>query len=388
MTPTATGPVAPTAPARPSDALSAQTLKDMLYSMLLIRRFEERTMQNYQQAHIGGFCHIYIGQEATAVGSIGAALPDDPLITAYRDHGHALARGMHPNYAMAEMFGKLTGCAKGKGGSMHFFDRPHAMFGGHAIVGGQCPMGLGLAWGIQYNRENKVCLCYLGDGALNQGAFLESLNFAAVFNLPILFVLENNGYSMGTDIARGTAMAHELAAKAEANGIRYAECDGQDLLATYDCFAREIARTRGARPINFNERTNRRETLPTYRREGRTPGPAFINVKTYRYQGHSMSDPQKYRNKDEVESRGGGKDSPVDCINRLVNHIIDRGYANQSVIDSLDDRAKAAANEAVRFAKDSPETPLSELYTDVYSQPFGPFLQGAQPDIVTNPECK
>ncbi len=251
--------------ARLSDALGASGLLDILRQMMLIRRFEERCAQSYQQAKIGGFCHLYIGQEGVAVGSIAGLRGDDPIITAYRDHGHALARGMHPNYAMAELFGKVTGCSKGKGGSMHFFDKTRHMYGGHAIVGGQCPLGVGLAFAIQYKGEDKVCACYLGDGALNQGAFHESMNMAAIWNLPIIFVVENNGYSMGTHIARGTSMADDLSVKAAAYGMKFARCDGMDVLATYDCF----------------------KALADGIRAGKH-GPAFVDCQTYRYKGHSM----------------------------------------------------------------------------------------------------
>lgn len=373
---------------RPSRSLGKDQLLDMLRQMLLIRRFEEKTMQSYQQAKIGGFCHIYIGQEATAVGSIAALRQEDPIITAYRDHGHALARGMSPDYAMAEMFGKITGCSKGKGGSMHLFDKPNAMYGGHAIVGGQCPLGAGIAWGIQYTKQDNVCLCYLGDGALNQGAFLESMNIAAVYNLPLIFVLENNSYSMGTHINRGTAMGNDLRHKAEAFGIRYAECNGQDVLETYDCFHEQVARTRGARPINYNEETNKREDIPSYSAEGRTPGPAFINVKTYRYQGHSMSDPQKYRSKDEVAEHGGEKESNTDCINRFVGQLIDGKIAKQAEIDKLDNQAKEIAKQAVKFAEESDDLPLEEMFTDIYAEPFPPFVKGDPPQIIKDAEEK
>ncbi len=360
---------------RPSASLDKAQLLQLLDDMMLIRRFEERCMQAYQQAKIGGFCHIYIGQEATAVGAISALNGDDPIIGAYRDHGLALARGMDPNHCMAEMFGKTTGCAQGKGGSMHMFDKPNHMYGGHAIVGGQCPMGLGLAWGAQYNSEERVTLCFLGDGALNQGAFLESMNMAAVYNLPIIFVLENNGYSMGTDISRGTAMAKDLKHKAEAFGLRYAECDGQDVLATYDCFAQEAAKTRGARPINYNEETGQREDIPTYSADGRTPGPAFINVKTYRYVGHSMSDPQKYRSKDEV-----AEFKERDCINVLVNDLIERGIASQDEINAIDNKAKDAAKESIEFAENSPiPTVEDDMYKHVYANPYGEPFQVGQP---------
>ena len=325
-------------------------------------------MQAYQRAKIGGFCHVYIGQEAVAVGSIAATRPTDPILTAYRCHGHALARGMDPKHCMAEMFGKATGCAKGKGGSLHMFDKPHANYGGHAIVGAQNPLGVGLAWAIQYRGEDEVVLCYMGDGALNQGATHESMNLAAVYNLPILFVLENNGYSMGTDIARGTAMAHDQRTRAEAYGMRYHECDGRDVIATHATFRDAIAATRGARPINFNEATGVRDALPTYHAGGRTPGPAYVNVKTYRFQGHSMSDPQKYRGKDEVkEEQSDG------CINRLVNQLIDADIATQADIDELNDGAVDAARAAIAFAEASPESEASEMYTDVYLNPYGRF---------------
>jgi len=349
--------------------LPREKLLDMLARMMLIRRFEERTAQSYQQARIGGFCHLYVGQEAVAVGALAALKPDDPIITAYRDHGHALARGMDPRYAMAEMFGKITGCAKGKGGSMHLFDKPNHMYGGHAIVGGQCPLGVGLAFACQYENTDKVAMCSLGDGALNQGAFHESMNLAAIWNLPLLMVLENNRYSMGTHINRGTSMADDLAAKAAGYGMRYAECDGMDVLEVFDCFAREIANARGAKNPQWE-----RGVIPRYQREGNTPGPVFINVKTYRYKGHSMSDPQKYRSKEEV-----GEFEKQDCINRLVNHLIDQNHATQEEIEALDQQAKEAAKQAVKFALDSPDTPVEEMYTDVYTEPFGPFKTGEAP---------
>ncbi|MEM7626887.1 MAG: thiamine pyrophosphate-dependent enzyme [Planctomycetota bacterium] len=361
----------------PVDALSNEQLLKMLGDMMLIRRFEERTMQAYQQAKIGGFCHIYIGQEATAVGSIAATNNDDPIVTAYRDHGHALARGMHPNHCMAEMYGKITGCAKGKGGSMHMFDKPNAMFGGHAIVGGQNPLGAGLGWAIQYNHESKVALCYMGDGALNQGATHEAMNLASIYNLPLIFVLENNGYSMGTDIARGTAMAHDQKSRAEAYGMRYYECDGKDVLDTYRTFRQAVDGARNARPINYNEETGKRESIPEYHRDGRTPGPAFVNVMTYRFHGHSMSDPQKYRSKDEVQEY---KDR--DCIETFSAWLIDHQKATQDKLDELDNQAKQASKEAIKFAEESPDMPIEELYTDVYVNVFGPYKKGeAHPDF-------
>lgn len=338
---------------RPSDELSLEQLREMLGKMQLIRRFEERTAQSYQQAKIGGFCHLYIGQEAAAVGSIMALNGDDPIITAYRDHAHALVRGMNPNYAMAEMYGKVDGCAKGKGGSMHFFDKPHHMYGGHAIVGGQCPLAIGLAFATKYNNENKVTICYLGDGALNQGAFHESMNLAGLWNLPIIFVVENNGYSMGTKTSRGTTEAKDLAGKAAGYGMRGETCDGMDVLATYDCF----------------------KALADDIREGGVP--AFVDCKTYRYQGHSMSDPQKYRSKEEV-----AKYQKLDCIGQLAAELIERGVLDQEAIDELDGIAKGKALEAVKFAMESPELGVEELFTDVYSQPYGRYGIGQESTLM------
>ncbi|MEX2212819.1 MAG: pyruvate dehydrogenase (acetyl-transferring) E1 component subunit alpha [Phycisphaeraceae bacterium] len=353
--------------ARSATSLGKDQLLDMLGRMLLIRRFEERTAQSYTQQKIGGFCHIYIGQEAVAVGSITALEPTDPIITAYRDHGHALARGMEPKYGMAEMFGKVTGCAKGKGGSMHFFDKEHHMYGGHAIVGGQCPMGVGLAFASQYLGKDEVTLCYLGDGALNQGAFHEAMNLAAIWNLPIIFVLENNGYSMGTAIHRGTSASDDMRVKAAAYGMRYAECNGMDVLEVYNCFKREVDKTRGS-------------TSEALGLKDQGEGPCFINVKTERYKGHSMSDPQKYRDKGAYEKMH--KDEARDPILKLTMHLIDKGLATQEQIDELDERAKKLAIEAVEFANESPDTPVEELYTDVYSQPYGPYKKGELPEML------
>ena len=357
-------------------APTREQMIDMLRKMLLIRRFEERTMQSYQQAKIGGFCHIYIGQEAVAVGSIAALRDDDPVITAYRDHGHALARNMDPRYCMAEMYGKITGCAKGKGGSMHMFDKPHHMYGGHAIVGGQCPLGAGLAFAVQYEQKDNVCLCYLGDGALNQGAFHESMNLAAIYNLPVIFILENNSYSMGTHIARGTSMAQDLSAKAESYGMRYAQCDGSDVLDVYRTFNREIEKTRGAENPQWTLRgTHEQADLPQYSREGRTPGPCFINVDTYRYQGHSMSDPQKYRTKEEVTA-----EQERDAIQKLVRHLIDNDLATQEEFDELDTWAKDEAKASLKYAEESEDLGTDEMYTDVYANPFGKF-KASEPSV-------
>jgi len=346
--------------------LDQQKLLKLTYDMMLIRRFEERTMQSYMQQKIGGFCHIYIGQEATAVGSIAALQPKDPIVTAYRDHGHALARGMDPKFCMAEMFGKLAGCAKGKGGSMHMFDKPNQMYGGHAIVGGQTPLGAGLGFAISYNNENKVAVCYLGDGALDQGAFHEALNLCAIWNLPVLFALENNGYSMGTAIHRHTANYDKLHTRAEAYGMRYDECDGLDLLDTYQCFKRQADLARGSSS----------KLLGADEDKG---GPAFINVKTYRYQGHSMSDPQKYRSKDEVSEF-----QESDCIQRMVRYLIENNLATQDDLDEMDAKAKQVSQESLKFAQEADDLPMDELFTDVYVNTFGPYTHGSKAQILVD----
>ena len=316
-----------------------------LRQMLLIREFEVRTMQAYQNRLIGGFCHIYIGQEAIAVGSIAAVHPDDPIVLAYRVHGHALARGMDPKHCMAEMFGRIGGCAKGKGGSMHMFDAEHHLYGGHGIVGAQTPLGTGLAFATKYEDEvinegssNHVTLCYLGDGALNQGAFHEALNLASLFDVPVIFVLENNRYSMGTSIERGTTMAHDLGAKSAAYGIEHAIVDGKDVISLYQQF----------KPI-----------VDWCRSESR---PFFVEAQTYRYKGHSMSDPRKYRTKDEESN-----EESEDCIERLSAFLYKEHDVTPDGVKQLSRQVKTQVRHAVDWAKQSPETPIEELYTDVYT---------------------
>ena len=357
------------APHRLSNDLSNETLMQWLYDMQLIREFELRTAQAYQQAKIGGFCHIYIGQEASAVGTLACIHHDDPVILAYRDHGHALARGMDPKTCMAEMFGKAAGCAKGKGGSMHMFDKANHLYGGHGIVAAQTPLAAGLAFASQYEREvlkqavdggkakKKICLCYLGDGALNQGAFHESLNLAQVLSLPVIYIVENNGYSMGTSIDRGTTMAHDLSRKAAAYGMEYAQIDGMDILNIYDRF----------KPLADDCRKQQR--------------PAFVNLITYRYHGHSMSDPQKYRTKDELNQ---WKDR--DSIATLAAHLIgpteppaqaggpptnSRACLTQAQWKQMQKDIRTTVREAVKFAEQAPEPDLeTELYSDVYQNPL------------------
>jgi pyruvate dehydrogenase E1 component alpha subunit len=338
-----------TAPHSPrlSDTLPDATLLKWLRDMQLIREFETRTQQAYQQAKIGGFCHIYSGQEACAVGTIGCVEHDDPVVTAYRDHGHALARGMDPKACMAEMYGKLAGCAKGKGGSMHMFDKPNWLFGGHGIVGAQTPLGAGLAFAARYEWEvlgkgkKKVCLCYLGDGAIDQGAFHEALNLAAIYSLPVIFIIENNGYSMGTAIHRHTANHENLTSRGESYGIKSVKIDGLDIRHVYDVF----------KPFADDCRDMQR--------------PGFVDFKTYRYQGHSMSDPQKYRNKEEVDAF-----KEQDSIASLLSHLM--GVRNAIDEEGWKQMRKEIADEvreAVEFSESAPDPDPSELYTDVYVNP-------------------
>ncbi len=332
---------------RLSDELSNDRLLEWLRSMQLIREFETRTMQAYQQAKIGGFCHIYSGQEACAVGTIGSVNHDDPVVLAYRDHGHALARGMDPKACMAEMFGKVEGCAKGKGGSMHMFDKPNWLFGGHGIVGAQTPLGAGLAFAARYEWEvmskggKKVALCYLGDGAIDQGAFFEALNLAALYSLPVIYIIENNGYSMGTAIHRHSANSDNLLARGEAFGMKSVKIDGLDILNVYDQF----------KPLVDECRDLQR--------------PAFVDFKTYRYQGHSMSDPQKYRTKEEVD-QFKEKDSIANLLGHLMN---ERDAINEDSWKAMRKEIQEEVREAVQFAENATDPDIEELFTDVYANP-------------------
>jgi pyruvate dehydrogenase E1 component alpha subunit len=380
MTTTQTPRHRPSSGGRPSDSVPAETLVAWLRDMYLIREFENRCGQAYQQAKIGGFCHLYTGQEAVAVGTIRSLNGDDPVITAYRDHGHALARGMDAGACMAEMFGKATGCAKGKGGSMHMFDKPNWLFGGHGIVGAQTPVGVGLAFAAKYELEvlgqalpnpgvqagqgakKKVALAYLGDGALNQGALHEAMNLAGLWSIPVIFVVENNGYSMGTAIARGTTMAEDLTKKADAYGIRGEMIDGFDVIDLYDEF----------------------KPLVDWCRENQKP--AFVDLKTYRYLGHSMSDPQKYRTKEEVE-QFKSKDSIDRMAHRLMNERKGRDgkpVLTEEAFLEMQSQVKEIVKAAVEFAESSPTPDASELYTDVLLNPMknmspsGEYTHGAK----------
>ena len=340
--------------------LPVKTRHKWLRDMLLIREFEVRTMQAYQNRKIGGFCHVYIGQEAVAVGCTAAVEHKDPIITAYRDHGHALARGMEARYCMAEMYGRIGGCAKGKGGSMHMFDKRNNMFGGHGIVGAQTALGAGLAFATKYQDEvidrkanDRVTLCFLGDGALNQGVFHEAMNLAGLFDLPVIYVVENNGYSMGTAISRGTTMGHNISVKADAYGIESAVIEGMDVLSVYD----------GMKPLVDRCRETSR--------------PAFVDMRTYRFKGHSMSDPRKYRTKEEEQRYES--DDPID---KFAKYLIDRNDLDQSAYDEMVKEVRKEVRDATKWAENSPEPDLSELYKDVYVDEWGPFTGTSLPEML------
>jgi pyruvate dehydrogenase E1 component alpha subunit len=340
--------------------LPADTHQKWLRDMLLIREFEVRTMQAYQNRKIGGFCHVYIGQEAVAVGCTAAVKHEDPIITAYRDHGHALARGMEPKYCMAEMYGRIGGCAKGKGGSMHMFDKPNNMFGGHGIVGAQTALGAGLAFATKYQDEvidekpnSRVTLAFLGDGALNQGVFHEAMNLAGVLDLPVIFICENNGYSMGTSISRGTTMGHDITSKAAGYGMDSAVIDGMDVLKVYD----------GMKPL--------------VERCRETSRPCFVDMRTYRFKGHSMSDPRKYRTKEEEQ-----KYETDDPIDKLAKHLIDAGDLSEDAYDAMVKEVRKEVRAAMKWAEDSPEPDISELYKDVYVDEWGPFTGTSLPEML------
>jgi len=348
----------------PTQIPGKEVLLGWLRQMLLIREFEVRTMQAYQNRLIGGFCHIYIGQEAVAVGSIAAVRPDDPVILAYRDHGHALARGMDPKHCMAEMFGRIGGCAKGKGGSMHMFDADHYLYGGHGIVSAQTPLGTGLAFATKYEDEviqggqsDHVTLCYMGDGALNQGCFYEAMNLASLQDLPVIYVVENNRYSMGTAIERGTSMAHELHLKAEAFGIENAVVNGKNVIDVYREF---------------------KSISDWCRKESR---PFFVDVHTYRYKGHSMSDPRKYRTKDEEQ-----QEESQDCIYALSTYLRTEFDITEDAIKQMSKQVKAQVRQAVEWAKQSPEAPIDELYTDVFTDFWGPYQGTSKPEMLQDKE--
>lgn len=309
-----------------------------------MRKFEEKTGQLYGQQKIRGFCHLYIGQEAVMAGTISATRPDDSVITSYRDHAHALAKGMSANECMAEMFGKVTGCSKGKGGSMHFFSKEHKMMGGHGIVGGQIPLGAGIAFAEQYLGKDSVNVCFMGDGAVRQGAFNESLNMAMLWKLPVIFVCENNGYAMGTSVQRTTNMI-DIYKMGFGFDMPSAAVDGMDVVAVHNAMDEAVQRARAGE------------------------GPTFLEIRTYRYKGHSMSDPAKYRTKEELEEYKG-RDPLVST--KLA--ILENNYADEAWFAEVEADVKKVVDESVKFAEESPYPDASEIYDDVYVQKDYPFV--------------
>src|SRR3954463_3525705 len=317
---------------------NSESLKKLYHDMLLIRRFEERAGQLYGMGLIGGFCHLYIGQEAVVVGLMGAAKQGDQQITAYRDHGHMLAQGVDPKAVMAELTGRSTGLSRGKGGSMHMFSAEKKFYGGHGIVGAQVPIGTGLAFANKYRGNSAVCLTYFGDGAANQGQVYESFNMAELWKLPVVYVIENNQYAMGTSVARASAVA-DFSRRGISFNIPGIQVDGMDV---------EAVQQAGLEAFE-------------YCRAGK--GPIILEMKTYRYRGHSMSDPAKYRTKEELTEVREKRDP----IENFGKKLIERGLVNEQDLKQMDAEVKRVVVQAAEFATESPEPGVEELYTDIYA---------------------
>jgi pyruvate dehydrogenase E1 component alpha subunit len=325
-------------------SLSNEDKFDLYEKMIRIRRFEERSLRSYQQGHIGGFLHLYIGQEAVAVGSVSMLGKDDHIITAYRDHGHALAVGMDFDECMAELYGKKTGCSKGKGGSMHFFAPDKNYWGGHGIVGGQTPLGLGIAYALKYNNKKGACLCFMGDGATNQGPFYESLNLASLWNLPIIYIIENNGYSMGTAESRHSA-GEPLARRGDAFDVDWSVSNGHDIYEVRQTIADALA--------NAHDKSR----------------PSVLEIVTYRYRGHSVADPdQTYRSKEEIEEYKTNKDP----LNLFRDKLLKEGSITDEQIKEIDGKAKGDADASAEFADASPFPDPMELMDDIYWETDNP----------------
>ena len=314
-------------------------------SMLLMRKFEEKAGQLYGQQKIRGFCHLYIGQEAVMAGAMSVLGPQDTMITAYREHAHAIARGMSANEIMAELYGKATGCSKGKGGSMHMFSKELGLYGGHGIVGGQIPLGAGIAFAEKYKGTSNVNVCYMGDGAVRQGALNEAFNMAMLWKLPVVFVCENNGYAMGTSVARTTNML-DIYKIGLGFDMPCAPVDGMDPVAVHNAMDEAVSRAR------------------------KGEGPTFLEMRTYRYKGHSMSDPQKYRSKDEVNEWIDN-----DPIKYVLEIIKDNKWLSEKEIEAIDVWVKKEVDESVEFAENSPYPEAHELYEDVYTQTDYPYIK-------------
>ncbi len=319
--------------------VSAEELITYYREMLLIRRFEEKAGQLYGMGLIGGFCHLYIGQEAVVVGLEAAAEDGDKRITSYRDHGHMLACGMDPGGVMAELTGRIGGLSKGKGGSMHMFSKEKNFYGGHGIVGAQVPLGAGLAFADKYKDNGRVTFTYFGDGAANQGQVYETFNMAALWDLPVVFVIENNQYAMGTAQARSTS-TKDIYHRGEAFGIPGEIVNGMDVLAVKEAGEKAVAHCRAGK------------------------GPYILEIKTYRYRGHSMSDPAKYRTREEVQKVREQSD-PIEHVREL---LLTGKYAAEDDLKAIDKEIKEIVNQAAEFSKESPEPSVEELWTDIYAE--------------------
>jgi pyruvate dehydrogenase E1 component alpha subunit len=318
--------------------MKKEQLLDLYYQMVLIRRVEERGAELYQAGKIGGFMHLYIGQEAVSTGLIAAREPRDRVITAYRDHGVAINCGIPANEVMAELLGKATGMSKGKGGSMHMASVEKNMWGGHAIVGGHLPIAAGFALGDQYAKNDNITICMFGDGATNIGYFHEALNLAKTWGLRVLWVCENNQYGMGTSVERASAV-DEIRQKAEGYGMKNAEVNGMDVMAVYEAA---------------------KEAIAYVRKESQ---PFFLEVDTYRFRGHSMGDPERYRKAEEVKK--WQENDPIGIFNK---YLLDKKTATRKQLDEIEARVEEEVAKAVEFAETSPEPALSELFTDVYAE--------------------
>jgi pyruvate dehydrogenase E1 component alpha subunit len=316
---------------------SGDELKEFYREMLLIRRFEEKAGQLYGMGLIGGFCHLYIGQEAVVVGLEATTKEGDKRITTYRDHGHMLACGMDPNGVMAELTGREGGYSRGKGGSMHMFSRDKHFYGGHGIVGANVPLGAGLAFADKYKGNDNVTFTYFGDGAANQGQVYETFNMAALWDLPVIFVIENNQYAMGTSQQRSTS-SPDIYHRGEAFGIPGEMVDGMDVLAVKEAGEKAVAHCRSGK------------------------GPYILEVKTYRYRGHSMSDPAKYRTREEVQKVREEKDA----IEHVRDLLLQGKHATEDDLKAIDKEIKGIVNASAEFAKESPEPAVKELWTDIY----------------------
>jgi len=322
--------------------IDRETLVDLYYQMLLVRRFEEKSAESYSMGKIGGFCHLYIGQEAVAIGSISAIRRDDYVLTSYREHAHAIAKGMTPESVMAELYGKAGGCSKGKGGSMHMFDKNVNFLGGHAIVGGQIGLATGVAFASKYQGTDQVTLVYFGEAAVNQGVFHESLNMAQLWKLPCIYICENNQYGMGTSLKRAMSL-EDISQKAKAYEIAGEFVDGMDVLAVREATQRAVERAR-------------KESLPT-----------LLEVRTYRFMGHSMSDPGKYRTRAEIE-----KYQERDPLKLFAATLRETDTVSEDEFAELENRVSDEVAKAVKFAEESPQPDPEELYTDVYATPITP----------------